>query len=160
MFRACATGLILLACHAWLGAAEPDLQLTLPTAAYAVVGAEMGVYFDNVVLSESSGDFRFDVECAVGKVETQRWTVTPAPGDIGDHPWRLRVFSGEKLLAEQSLVLHVVPATAGSGQTLRLLIVGDSLTHASVTANDLAQRLSQPDQPQTTFLGTHHPPGA
>lgn len=160
MLRCCLMGLVLWGIGGGLSATEPDLQLTLPPAADAVAGAEMGIYFDNVVLSPSSGDFRFEVDCALGQTEARRWTVTPTAADVGEHPWRLKVFSGEKLIAEQALTLRVQPSNVGAERTLRLLIVGDSLTHASVTANDLARRLALPGQPRTTFLGTHRPAGA
>ncbi len=40
------------------------------------------------------------------------------------------------------------------GQAARLLIVGDSLTHASAYPNDLAKRLSEPGGPKWTMLGS------
>ena len=37
------------------------LRLTLPTEFYAVVGDEMNIYFDNIVLTETPEAYRFTV---------------------------------------------------------------------------------------------------
>lgn len=138
-----------------------SLQLTLPPACYAVVGVPMSVYYDNIVLTEKPEDYRFQVKCDVGTSEARRWTVTPAAGDVGDHPWSVCVNDAQgKKLAEAKMVLRVSPANAGAGRSIRLLIVGDSLTHATAYPNEIARLLSQPDNPQWTMLGTHRPASA
>lgn len=137
------------------------LRLTLPPVCYAVVGAPMNIYFDNVVLTEKPGDYRFAVRCDVGAVEGRRWTMTPAPGDVGDHPMSVSVADSKgNVLERGKLVLHVAPANAGAGRTIRLLIVGDSLTHATVYPNEIARLVSQPGNPAWTMLGTHRPASA
>lgn len=144
-----------------LSAQEPsvpqDVRLTLPPLGYAIAGAEMSVYFDNIVLTQHPEKLRFVVSSDLGKVEANRWTVTPGTADVGDHAWKIAVFDGEKPLAEQSMTWHVAPASAGAGRNIMLLIVGDSLTHATIYPNDLARRLSEPGMPAWTMLGTHRP---
>lgn len=137
-----------------------DIRLTLPPVGYAVAGAEMSVYFDNIVLTQHPEKLRFVVESRLGVTEAGRWTVTPAATDVGDHAWKVVVFDGDRKLAEQSMTWHVAPAAAGAGRHLTLLIVGDSLTHATIYPNDLARRLSEPGMPAWTMLGTHRPASA
>lgn len=140
--------------------AKLDLRLTLPATAFAVVGAPIGVDFDNIVLTPTPEDYRFVVDCAIGETTAGRWTVTPKETDVGDHPWRVTVWKGDEKVDEQSMTWRINPPTAGSRTDVSLLLVGDSLTHATVYPNDLARRLSAPGQPKWTMLGTHRPASA
>lgn len=138
-----------------------DLQLTLPPVCYAVPGVPMSIYFDNVVLTETPEKYRFEVKCDVGAAEARRWTVTPKPADAGDHPLTLTVRdSGGQELAHASTRLHVAKPDAGAGRELKLLIVGDSLTHATVYPNEIAKLLSAPGNPKWMMFGQHRPANA
>jgi len=135
-----------------------SLQVTLPESFYAVPGLETSVYFDNVVLTQGPENYQFEVACDIGETEETRWKVTPRPQDAGDHGFTLTVKdSAGRKLATASSTLHVIPADAGAGRSVRLLIVGDSLTHATAYPNEIARLLSQPGNPQWTMLGTHKP---
>ena len=139
----------------------PQLKLTLPPVCYAVVGAGVSIYYDNIVLTQKPEEYRFAVRCDAGTAEDRRWTVTPGPGDVGDHPMVVSVSdAGGKVLQQGKLTLRVAPADAGAGREIRLLIVGDSLTHATVYPNEIARLLSQPGNPAWTMLGTHRPASA
>ncbi len=142
--------------------AEPvasPLELTLPPAIYAIPGAEMSLYYDNVVLTKTPEAFRFQVVCSLGKDEERRWTVLPEAADVGEHPLTVVVAdSTGKELGRADTVLKVVPADAGTGRSIRLLIVGDSLTHGTIYVNEIARLLSLPGNPTWTMLGTHKPP--
>lgn len=137
------------------------LQLTLPPTCYAVVGQPMSIYYDNIVLTEKPEEYRFTVQCPLGKAETRRWSVTPAPGDVGDHRLSVSVCDAAgKEIDRTEMLLHVSRADAGAGKTIRLLIIGDSLTHATAYPNELARLLSLPGNPVWSMLGTHRPPNA
>ena len=137
-------------------ASRDVLQLTLPDQFYAVPGIAMSIYFDNVVLTETPEDYRFDVECEIGQLEMRRWSVTPTNEDVGEHPVSIKVSSLDgKQFARASTMLCVIPADAGVGREIRLLIIGDSLTHATAYPNELARLLSQPSNPKWRMLGTH-----
>ncbi|MEO2013311.1 MAG: GDSL-type esterase/lipase family protein [Fuerstiella sp.] len=142
-------------------AGETPLKLTLTPQIYAVPGVEMSVYFDNVVLTEEPHSYHFAVECAIGRTEDRRWTVIPQTSDVGRIPFAVRVSNSDgKLLATASSVLQIVPREAGQDKNIRLLIVGDSLTHATKYPNEIARLLSQPGNPGWTMLGTHRPSSA
>ena len=141
-------------------AAVSSLELTLPAYCYAVPGVPMSVYFDNIVLTEKPEDYRFEITCDIGTLEARRWTVTPADRDAGDHALRVAVKDASgKTLQQGQTTLRVAPRTAGAQRPLRLLIVGDSLTHASAYPNEIARLLSEPGNPSWTMLGTHRPAG-
>ena len=141
-------------------APEHDLRLTLPKMAYAIPGREVGVFYENVVLTEHPEHYRFVVECDIGQPYENRWIVAPTPEQVGDHPWTLKIFHGEKAVAENSMLVRVANPEFAIRRERRVLLVGDSLTHASIYPNDLYRRLSDSHQPLWKFLGTHHPANA
>ena len=138
-----------------------ELQLTLPPVVSAVPGVPIGIYSDNVVLTPTPEAYRFEYACKLGTSEPRRWVVTPADGDVGEHRLDVVVKDAEgRVLETGSTVVRVSPREAGAGRKLRLLIVGDSLTHATQYPNELARRLSETGNPQWTMLGTHRPGSA
>lgn len=142
-------------------ARDSRLRLTLPPLCYAVVGVPTSIYYDNIILAEKPDGYRFAVRCELGTTEDRRWTVAPTAGDVGDHPLSITISDGNGRLVERGkLILRVVPADAGAGRGVRLLIVGDSLTHATAYPNEIARLLSRPGNPTWTMLGTHRPPFA
>ncbi|MBI1349007.1 hypothetical protein GC163_22275 [bacterium] len=140
--------------------AENPLRLTLPPVGYAVTDGEIGVYFDNIVLTETPDKYRFEVTSDIGHTETNRWVVTPTEKDVGDHPWLVKIFEGDHLLGQQSMTWHVSPAGIPGQKDYSLLLIGDSLTHASLYPNELYQRLNAEGKTHWTMLGTHKPTNA
>lgn len=140
---------------------ERPFRLTLPPTVYAVPGVEMSLYFENTVLLAEGQKVAFEVECPLGKVETRRWTLTATEQQVGSVPLKLKVKDESGKIAEEATTqVQVVPAEAGKGQDLTLLIVGDSLTHASTYPNEVARLLALPGNPQWKMIGTHKPAGA
>lgn len=139
-------------------ARQGDLQLTLPPMCFAVPGVPLSIYHDNIVLTQQPEALRFEFKCDVGTSEARRWTVLPADGDVGDHPITVTVRdAGGKAVQSGKTVLRVVPKNAGADRSLRLLIIGDSLTNATAYPNEIARLLSEPGNPKWTMLGTHKP---
>jgi len=138
---------------------EPDpLRLILPPDIYAVVGQEANVYFDNVVLAPDTRGLIFDVDCAKGTQQNERWQFLPVAEDVGDHTLTLKVLTpAMEVLSEASTTIHVVPAEAGAGESLSLLCVGDSLTHASVYPAELWTLFGTEGNAKLRLIGTHHP---
>lgn len=135
-----------------------ELQLTLPPVVYAVPGHSVSLYHDNLVLTQTPENYRYEFACKVGKNEERRWTVTPVDADVGEHPLSVTVKDASgKVLEQGQTTLHVSPRNAGAGKPLRLLIVGDSLTHASVYPNEIARLGTETGNPKLTLLGTHKP---
>lgn len=134
-----------------------SLELTLPPAFYAVPGEEMNFYYDNIVLTETPEKYRFEVKCKIGKAEQDRWTITPTPSDVGQHPLTVKVTDAKGTnLGTAKTILHISAANSGSKREIyRLLIIGDSLTHATTYSNKIAELLSTPGNPKWQMLGTH-----
>lgn len=138
------------------------LQLTLPPTIYAAAGVPISVYFDNIILTENTSDYRFEVSCDVGRVQERRWLATPKDQHVGQHKLKVTVFSKDgQLIDSKSTLLKVIPADAGKNRNpIRLLIIGDSLTHASAYPNEIARLLSQPGNPRWRMVGSHKPSAA
>ncbi|MEZ6054838.1 MAG: SGNH/GDSL hydrolase family protein [Planctomycetaceae bacterium] len=141
--------------------AESSLRLTLPPTMNAVVGQEMGLYFDNIVLTQSPDELQFDVTCDIGTLSHNCWTVTPSADQVGLHEFTVSVSDSHGVQQGQgALTLQVVPADARAGESVTLLIVGDSLTHATVYPNELARLLGGQGNPDWSMLGSHRPDSA
>ena len=139
----------------------PDIRLTLPAEMYAVVGVEMNVYFDNVVLTQTPKKFSFEFGCDVGSVEVRRWRCLPETRHVGRHKLTVTVRDLEgQDIAEKVTMLHVLPANAGDDRKVKILMVGDSLTHATAWPNELARLLGKDANPKWRMLGTHRPSSA
>ncbi len=151
----------------WLGvfltlsalAQEPaGNQLTLPSAIHAVPGVEMSVYFANTVLPTVGADLSFVVQCKVGNTLSNRWSLTASPAQTGAYPLTLQVTDSKSGRKEQAqTVVHVVPKEAGQRGDIAVLMVGDSLTAASMYPTEVARLLRTAGNPKLRMLGTQGP---
>ena len=134
----------------------PILELTLPPVLYAVPGIETNVYFENTVLAINPANLVFDVTCPKGAQQRERWTFVPKPEDVGTHLFSLAVYGeGNHLLAEASSMVKVVdPAAAAQ---LSVLIIGDSLTNASVYPARVLEACAQDANLKVRLIGTNVP---
>jgi len=132
-----------------------NVKLLLPKVIYAVPGVEMNVYYDNVMLVVQPGKFVCDVTCAKGTQQSERWTFTPAEKDVGQYAFTLEVLDGANaVVARGRSLIRVAPADAGSERPVSMLIVGDSLTNASVYSQHLVDLCAQDRNPALTLFGT------
>ena len=144
----------------WAGEANP-CHMILPPVVYAVVGTEVNLYFQDLILSPPGRAWIFDVTCAKGVQQIERWTWVPKEEDVGEVPLEIEVRDADdKLVVKRQTAVRVVSAKAGSEQTVRLLCIGDSLTHASAYTGELMRLCAQMGQPNLKLLGTHHSSGA
>lgn len=151
-----------------ISAVGEDLRLTLPPNTFAVAGQPLAIVYDNLVLTQTPESFRFRFSLErdgkpvnSGTHEPRWWKFTPASDDVGDSILRVQLRDGsDRLMATAETTLHVSAADSGSDRELRLLIVGDSLTHGTIYPNELAKLLSASGNPRWTMLGTHRPPSA
>lgn len=134
--------------------------LLLPKTIYAVPGIEMNVYFNNVVLVVNPANYVFDVTCAKGTQQDERWTYVPSIGEAGDFPFLLEVRDDANVvIARAKSTLRVVPGDAGRQAQKTMLIIGDSLTAASVYPQHLLDLWKTNNQGQLKLIGSHGPGG-
>jgi lysophospholipase L1-like esterase len=134
------------------------VNLFLPETIYAVPGIETNVYFDNVTLVLNPENFAFDVTCDKGIQQAERWTFTPVDADVGGHAFVLEVRdSANEIIARDSSIVVVSPKDAKAGGAVSALLIGDSLTHASVYSQHLLDLCAAPGNPAFTLIGSHVP---
>ncbi|MEI6500151.1 MAG: SGNH/GDSL hydrolase family protein [Armatimonadota bacterium] len=137
-----------------------NVRMILPPEIPAVPGREVNIYFDNIILSPVPWQtyLQVDVDCLRGRQEEERFTRTPTtdPSDIGIVQLTIK-FSDMtgKVVAEGKTNLHIYPPDAGKGKAASLLIVGDSLTNASVYPAELLALCTGDTNPQFTEIGTN-----
>jgi len=135
-----------------------NVRLLLPDVVYAVPGVEMNVYFDNVTLVLNPANYAFDVTCNKGVQQAERWTYTPSDKDVGSHPFALEVRDqANRVIARATSTVRVVRADAGAGSSASALLIGDSLTHASVYSRRLLDLCVGPKNSKLTLVGSHVP---
>lgn len=138
-----------------------SLRLLLPPAVYAVPGHEISIYFDNVILTPCAKNYLFDADCKFGRQDQERWRCIPDAKDTGSFPFSLKVFDcSDKLAGEASTTVYLTPENAGAGKNISLLIVGDSLTDASVYPKELYKLFKNEGNPNVKFIGSHGGHGA
>lgn len=149
------------------------LRLTLPSAIPLVVGTEFRLWFRNVAMTDDAATCQFEVQCDRGVATAAHWTFTPQEADIGEHRLVITARSANGTPidppAKAETTLRIIPARSlvAGNQTkkdpadqtpFRLLIVGDSLTHASTYPTELA-RLLKASGTNVELMGTHRPDG-
>ncbi|OGV77495.1 MAG: hypothetical protein A3K18_12040 [Lentisphaerae bacterium RIFOXYA12_64_32] len=136
------------------------IRLLLPPRLYAVPGVEMNVYFDNVCLVVNPAGYGFDVTCAKGAQQLERWTFLPTDQDVGEFPFVLEVRDpANQIMARAESKLLVTPKDAGTGREVSMLIVGDSLTNASVYPQQVLDLCKPEGNPKITLIGSWGPGG-
>ena len=133
-------------------------RLILPPELQAVPGVELNVYFDNVCLMFNPAVYTFDVTCAKGRQQAERWTFVPAETDVGSFPLQLDARDeANQIVASATTTVRVVPPTAGQGKESSCLIIGDSLTNASYYPEQLLKRFEADGHAKLRLIGTNHP---
>lgn len=144
-----------------IASSKTALRLALPPNIFAVPNTEISIYFDNIVLTETPEKYNFDVQCKIGRSEKRRWSVTPEAADAGTHSVTVTVTDAAGTrLGHATTTLHVSPRATGAERNVSMLIVGDSLTHATAYPNELARLLSEAGSPKWSMMGTHRPSNA
>ncbi len=133
-----------------------DVELLLPPCLYAVPGLECSLYLENTVLVINPANLAFDVDCPRGQQQRERWTYTPKEGEAGEYPLRLTVYGeGNVRLAQGETVVRVVPPCQAA--ELSVLMIGDSLTNASVYPAQVLENAAADPGLEIRLIGTNTP---
>jgi len=142
-----------------LGTSQDDVRPVISHEIVAVVGREVSLYFDGLVLARDPDEYRFIVEDnGLGGRTTRRWwRVVPAEAQIGVHSIRIAVTDwAGKELATATTTLRIVAAPPLT-EAASILITGSSGTHQSLFPNELWKLLNAWSPGKVRFVGTHHP---
>ncbi len=130
-----------------------DAFLNLPDKIYAVSGLECNIYFEN--LTENWEDYAWDVDCSKGKQLARCYRITPTDADAGTYSLTVTMASKSNLSATQSKTVSLIvkASSAGSGESKKIIILGDSTTNNGYAVTKLNEYFAN-DVMSITTLGT------
>ena len=126
-------------------------QILLAPIIWCVVGHEVNIYNKNI--STYPDDYDIDYVCTVGTQQVERWTYVPEAADVGTLSFVVNVYKNGILLDTKTSSLIVLAADAGTGETLKVQIIGDSTTSNNTMIDELATVVGA-DAIAVTFIGT------
>ena len=124
--------------------------LNLPSKLYALVGEELNIYFDNLVDGHDT-DYSFDVTCAVGMQLERCYRLTAETA--GSYEITISATNKQGATVKKTSTIVVAGASAGSGATKKVIVLGDSTTNNGVAITKLNENFSG-DVMRITTLGT------
>ena len=127
---------------------------TISPRIFGMIGLECNIYLKD--LHSGAVPRAYDVTCAVGAQQDDRWTLTPATVSDGV-AWSVDVIDADHLtvLGSASATLDVASNSAAAGASKRLLCIGDSTTAAGTyTSRLLTVAAAYPSAVQPTLMGT------
>ena len=129
-------------------------KIILPNEFYAVIGHELNIYNENVILCDDINRYDIDWYINQGNFYDQYkecFRITPKIGKEGDYSVRLRVLDKytREILAEKTMTMHIVSKKSYTDK--KVLFIGDSRTSAGYYAYEIQNILSNNG---ITSLGT------
>ena len=128
-----------------------DIILNVPSKIYALVGYETNVYFENI--TENHDLYTWDVTCTKGMQLERGYRIVPSASDVGTYTLTIRASINADIYKEVSTTLIVTSASAGSGETVSIIVLGDSTTDNGIAVTKLHTNLDE-DVMSVTTLGT------
>lgn len=126
-----------------------------PSHIYSSEGIETNIYFDNVIFSNLPNELlAIDITCNKGRQYDKFWRITPQPADSGTTAFKIEVSFGGKLIASKTSELIISGKNKGSGQSLKVLSIGDSTTAGGQYISIINTDYQSLASPSMTFLGT------
>ncbi|MBR2911300.1 MAG: SGNH/GDSL hydrolase family protein [Lentisphaeria bacterium] len=134
---------------------KEDVNLLLPEKIYAVPGVETNVYFENIVRVINPDNYIFEARAPKGRWDEKRWSFTPTDKDTGSFTLTINVIGNQGLLTSKKVTVVVSPRNAGAGKNLSVLVIGDSLTNATVYPTQIHSHFKKPGNPKLKMIGSH-----
>ena len=128
-----------------------DVLLNVPSKVYALVGFETNIYFENI--TEKWDKYEWDVTCTKGQQLERGYRITPTASDAGTYDLTIKAILNESVYKEVTTTLIVTSASAGSGQTKTVIVLGDSTTDNGKVIEKLHEDFTN-DVMSVTTLGT------
>lgn len=128
-----------------------DTVLNVPAKIYVVVGYELNIYFENI--TENWTKYDWDVVCTVGKQMERGYTITPVESDVGTKTLTIKATDEHGNVKSVSSSLIITSASAGSGSSKSVIILGDSTTNNGTVIEKLNANFAS-DVMSVSTLGT------
>lgn len=137
---------------------QPDTytpEVVLPPKLYAMQGLEAHVYPEHL-LADDYKNYEHDVTCLRGQQRQRGFVWTPQSTDsVGTYPisWAVHNKQSGAQLAAASALINLANIAAKSGQTVKALVIGDSLVNAGVITQRLLD-IAVDDVMKVQLVGT------
>lgn len=116
-----------------------DLVINVPSKIYALPGLELNVYFDNIV--EDANKYDWNITCAKGIQLERGYRITPSAGDTGTYPVIIKASEGKSSKSVSSNLI-IANSNAGGGETVSIIILGDSTTYNGYAVEKLHENFN------------------
>lgn len=128
-------------------------MLALPPTLYAVVGKELNIYLDNLVVGKAS-EYDFDVVDGGGAGAVQQnERIKIVPSTAGTYSVVINIYQHALLVNTATTSVIVKAANAGTG-TKTLMVIGDSTTNEGWATKELLTLFGGSEAMDLTLLGT------
>ena len=128
-----------------------EIVLNLPAKIYAVVGYELNIYFENI--TEDWTKYDWNVDCTVGKQMERGYTITPTASDVGTKTLTIKATDEHGNVKTVISSLIITSASAGSGSSKSVIVLGDSTTNNGIAVTKLNENFAD-DVMNLSTLGT------
>lgn len=128
-----------------------DIVMNVPAKIYAVVGYELNIYFENIV--EDWTKYDWNVDCTVGRQMERGYTITPTASDVGTKTLTIKATDEHGNVKTVISSLIISSASAGSGSSKSVIILGDSTTNNGIVIEKLNDNFAS-DVMNLSTLGT------
>ena len=128
-----------------------DIIINLPTKVYATEGIELNIYFEN--LTEDWTKYKWNVDCTVGQQMERGYTLTPTSSQAGTYELSITAKAQDGTEKRVNASLIVTAVSAGTSDSVSVLILGDSTTANGTAVTKLNANFA--DDPMTvSTVGT------
>ena len=128
-----------------------EIVLNVPAKIYAVVGYELNIYFENI--TEDWTKYDWNVDCTVGKQMERGYTITPTASDVGTKTLTIKATDEHGNVKTVISSLIITSASAGSGSSKSVIVLGDSTTNSGIAVTKLNENFAD-DVMNLSTLGT------
>lgn len=130
------------------------VEIKLPPIIYGVVGKELNIYFENIILCDNLDNYKIEVNdfSSGGIQQNERYTITPTTAKV--FSVNISVYSNNQIVASAQTNINIKANTVGSGVNKKCLFIGDSITDGGVYTGELLNLFGAGDVMDITLLGT------
>lgn len=145
--------IVLFLSYMTVGVAAEFCELLLPAEIHGVVGTEINLFYDNVILCNNIAKYQICVESEKGVAGETAWSYTPQKAET--FPVKVRILkNGNELLMEGATQI-IVRDTMGNGTEKKVLCIGDSWTENVFYVSQLRNHFLKPQEGNSIkLLGT------
>ena len=132
--------------------------LGLPDKIYTTTASKFSVYYSNLITDTNPDNYIFSTDCSVGRQEEKRYNLDSLSSGIYD--MKISIFDSLNVFLEQdSTKVIVTDNSVCHGDTLKILMIGDSYTEFGIYENFIKDFYvaSAPDT-LIRFFGTKYNP--